>query len=136
MDSTPRAYKSGQNRFVDFCRQANYKAVPASDTVLCHVISYLAEQKLKDKTIKVYLSGICFRHISEEEGDPFHPSLDRLQYILCAIKRVEAYSRTERIARETPGLPYYSEEGKSSLGGFRIRPKHCHVVGCLLFIIV
>ena len=98
-DSTQRAYKSGQNRFLAFCRQANYKAVPASETVLCHFVSYLAEQKLKHKTIKVYLSAIRFLHISEGAGDPFHPSLDRLQYTLRGIKRVEAYSKTERRER-------------------------------------
>ena len=38
---------SGQNCFLAFCRQANYKAVLPSETVLCHFVSHLAEQKLK-----------------------------------------------------------------------------------------
>ena len=98
-DSTQRDYQSSQNRFLAFCRQANYKAVPASETVLCHFVSYMAKQKLKHKTINVYFSAIHFLHISEGAGGPFHPSLDPLQYILRGIKRVEAYSRSERRGR-------------------------------------
>ena len=79
--------------FSGLLQAGNYKAVPASETVLCHFVSYLAEQKLKHRTIKVYLSVVHF-HIPEGAGDPFHPSLDCLQYMLCEIKRVEAYSRS------------------------------------------
>ena len=105
-NSTQRSYKSGQNHFLAFCRQANYKAVPASETVLCHFVSYLAEQKLKHKTIKVYLSAICFLHISEGARDPFHQSLDHLQYILRGIKWVEAYARSERRENSQFSLTY------------------------------
>jgi len=55
-------------------------------------VSYLAKAKLRHKTIKVYLSAVRHLHIAEGEGDPFAPSLHRLQYILRGIKRCEAES--------------------------------------------
>ena len=89
-DSTQKSYRSGQNRYLRFCGNASYTAVPASESVLCHFVSYLAHQNLKHKTIKVYLSAIRFLHIMEGAEDPFQPSRLRLQYVLRGIKRAEA----------------------------------------------
>ena len=83
----------GQTHFLAFCMKANYKAVPASEPVSVHIVSYQAKEKLKCKNTKVYFSAIHFLHICEREEDPLHPTPDHLQYILHPreIKRVKAY---------------------------------------------
>ena len=76
------------------------RAVPASEGVLCQFVSQLAREGLKHGSIKVYLSAVRFLHIAEGAGDPFHPTLHRLQYTLRGVKRCEAQggsSRRERL---------------------------------------
>ena len=78
----------------------NVRAVPASETLLCRFVAYVAREKLKHRTIKVYLSAIRFLHIVEGAGDPFKVPLTRLEYILKGIKRCEAQQgsgKTERL---------------------------------------
>ena len=89
-DSTQNSYRSGQNCYLRFCIDASYVAVPASESVLCYSVTYLAHQNLKHKTINVYLSAIRFLHIMEGAENSFQPSRLRLQYVLRGIKRAEA----------------------------------------------
>ena len=98
-DSTQRTYRSGQKRFLEFCEAGGFKAVPASETVLCRFVGFLAESSLKSRTIKVYLSAVRFLHIAEGAGDPFLPGLQRLHYTLQGVKRVEAENGTEKRER-------------------------------------
>ena len=98
-DSTQRTYRSGQKCFLEFCEAGGFKAVPASETVLCRFVGFLAESSLKSRTIKVYLSAIRFLHIAEGAGDPFLPGLQRLHYTLQGVKRVEAEKGTEKRER-------------------------------------
>lgn len=51
-DSTHKAYKSAQRRFLTFCMEEKVTAVPASESVLCMFVSKLAREKLKHRTIK------------------------------------------------------------------------------------
>ena len=90
--STQKSYKSGQNRYLSFCTAGGFEPLPASESVLCRFVAFLADQGLKHATIKVYLSAIRFMHISEGQTDPFLPSLTRLQYTLSGIKSSEAKS--------------------------------------------
>jgi site-specific recombinase XerC len=80
-DSTQRTYRSGQKRFLDFCEAGGFKAVPASETILCRFVGFLAESGLKSRTIKVYLSAIRFLHIAEGVGDPFLLGTEAALYI-------------------------------------------------------
>lgn len=82
-----------------FCKAGGFRAVPASEPVLCRFVSHIAEAGLKFRTIKVYLSAVRFLHIAEGEGDPFGPSLHRLHYILQGVRRVEAEKGTEKRPR-------------------------------------
>ena len=97
--STQRSYKSAQKRFLTFCKDGNFRPIPASEAVLCRFVSYLADQKLKYRTIKTYLAGIRFMHIAEGQEDPFKPSLHRLQYSLAGIKRSECERSEEKRER-------------------------------------
>ncbi len=69
--STQRTYRTGKQRYLNFCLSARYTPIPVSEPVLCSYVSYLADQGLKYRTIKVYLSAI--RHLQIEKGlpDPF-----------------------------------------------------------------
>ena len=52
--------------------------------------SCLGKSNLKHSSIKAYLSAVWFLHIAEGFSDPFLPSLQKLQYTLCGIKKCEA----------------------------------------------
>ena len=53
--STQRTYKSAQDRFLQFCQARGFPPIPVSQSLLCMYVSYLAEQKLKHRSIiKVY----------------------------------------------------------------------------------
>ena len=77
-ESTQRSYRSAQNKFLAFCRDGGFKAVPASEETLCRYVSYIANSGLKHRTIKAYLSAIRHLHICEGAGDPFQPARQRL----------------------------------------------------------
>ena len=96
-ESTQRSYRSGQNRFLTFCRRVNVRAVPASETLLCRFVAYVAREKLKHRTIKVYLSAIRFLHIVEGAGDPFKVPLTRLEYTLKELNGVKHSRVVERL---------------------------------------
>ena len=89
-ESTHRSYNSAQRRYLDFCSRARLHPLPATETGLCYFVAYLAKEKLKHRTIKAYLSAVCFLHIEEQKPDPFLPSLTRLQYVLRGVKRCES----------------------------------------------
>jgi integrase len=89
-ESTHKAYRSAQKRFLTFCRGTGERAVPASEQTLCKFVSRLAKDTLKHRTIKAYLSGVRYLHIAEGEGDPFLKPMHRLEYTLRGIKRCEA----------------------------------------------
>ena len=67
--------------------------------VLCRFVAYLADQGLKHRTLKAYLSGVRFLHIQDGLADPFVGKMDRLQYTLRGVKRRENEAGSERRAR-------------------------------------
>jgi len=82
-------YGSSQRRYLHFCGEANLTPLPASEKVLCYFAAFLAKEKLKHKTIKVYLSGVELLHISEGFSDLFQQPMNQLHYVLWGIKRCE-----------------------------------------------
>jgi len=97
--STQRTYSCGQKKYLLFCSAGSFKAIPATETVLCRFVASMAKAGLKHRTMKVYLSAVRFLHISEGAQDPFLSSLHRLRYILQGIKRSEAEKGIERRER-------------------------------------
>lgn len=73
--------------------------MPATESVLCHFVSHLAEAGLKSRTLKGYLSAVRFLHIAEGRGDPFAQDFQRLHYVLQGVKRVESERGTEKRER-------------------------------------
>ena len=89
--STTHTYQSAKHRYILFCEASNSQLIPLTEVVLCKFVVYLANQKLKHQTIKVYLSGL--RHLQVAEGlrDPFLPGVfPRLEYVLKGIKHSPA----------------------------------------------
>ena len=70
--STQRTYKSAQDWYLKFCTESATAPLPISESQLCSYVSFLANEGLKHRSIKSYLSAICHLQIAEELGDPFH----------------------------------------------------------------
>ena len=65
-------------------------ALPVSEKHLCSFVSLLADQGLKYRTAKVYLSAIRHLQISAAQPDPFAGApMARLEYVLRGIKKRE-----------------------------------------------
>ena len=60
--STTCTYQSAKRRYISFCQASNSQLIPLTEVVLCKFVVYLANQKLKHQTTKVYLSGLCHLH--------------------------------------------------------------------------
>ncbi len=90
-NSTQRTYKSGKDRYITFCTNARIAALPVSQVGLSSFVAYLADQGLKHRTIKVYLSAVRHLQISAAQPDPFSgKSMPQLEYVLRGIKKREA----------------------------------------------
>ena len=98
-ESTQRTYSCGQKKYLSFCRAGSFRAVPATEAVLCRFVASMAKAGLKHRTVKVYLSAVRFFHIAEGAEDPFLPVLHRLRYILQGMKKVEAEKGIDRRER-------------------------------------
>ena len=90
--SSQKTYKSGENRYLRFCRDSRVNPLPLCETILCKFVSYLADESLQHRTIKTYLSGLRFCQIKAGLGDPFQSLMPRLDYVLKGVKRVQARS--------------------------------------------
>lgn len=88
--STHQTYSSGQRRYLRFCEAMSVQALSTREEVLCRFVAQLAQDGLKHRTIKTYMAGIHHLHIEKGLGDPFLPSLCRLQYVLRGVKRTQA----------------------------------------------
>ena len=64
--------------------------MPAAEQTLCRFVAYLAAQKVRHRTIKTYLAGVRYLHITEGKSDLFTMPLHRLEYTLRRVKRYEA----------------------------------------------
>ena len=72
-----------------FCGEAGLQQLPSLEEGLCKFVAKLAEEGLKHRTIKSYLSEVRHIHIMEGLGDPFKQPLQQLHYVLRGAKRCE-----------------------------------------------
>ena len=56
------------------------------------LLCLLAQQDLKQRTIKSYLSRLRFMQIREGLGNPGLPNMPQLEYVLNGIKRKQAHA--------------------------------------------
>ena len=88
--SSQRTYKLGENCYLGFCRLCDVDPLPLSELLLCKLVAHLADQQLKHRTIKTYLSGVRYLQIRSGLPDPFQGALiPRLEYT-SPIKQVES----------------------------------------------
>ena len=103
--STAGTYQSAKRRYACFCQAANCQLLPLTEASLSKFVSYLANQKLKHQTIKVYLSALRHLQIAEGLGNPFLPgSFPRLEYILKGIKHTPSAQSKETRLPITPPI--------------------------------
>ena len=89
--ATQRTYRSGQERYIKFCGEADLKPFPVNETGLYSFVAQLADLKLRHHIINTYLSGVRHLQISKGLSDPFHGApMPRLQYVLRGIKEDES----------------------------------------------
>ena len=58
--SSHKTYRVGENRFLHFCQLSKVTPLPVSEECLCKFVSFLVGEGLKQRSIKTYLSGICY----------------------------------------------------------------------------
>ena len=88
---TQRTYESAQDRYLKFCALSATSPLPIGESQLCSYVSFLANEGLKHRTIKSYLSATRHLQISEGLGDPFHGiSMPKLEYVLRGVKKHQA----------------------------------------------
>ena len=83
--STLRAYQSDQTQFVKFCLSINQPSLPASENSLVLLVADVS-QKVCHATIRLYLSGIRYFHITHGHGDPLIGKL-RLDLVLKGVRK-------------------------------------------------
>ena len=88
---TRSTYKSGQNRYLLFCKLYHItNALPVNEQSLCYFITHLGEEGLAHGTIKSYLSAVRYLQISYGFPSPFEVPMPRLELILRGIKSTQA----------------------------------------------
>ena len=89
--SIVKTYQSGINRFQKYCQCNHYVCCPVSEVVLCGFVSALADEGLKHRSIKTYLSGVRYHQIKSGYPDPFQgPAMPRLEFVMKGVKRHQA----------------------------------------------
>ena len=61
-----------------------------SECGLCAFVAHLADEQLKHRTVKTYLSGLRYHQIKAGFPDPFQGAMPRLAYVLRGVKSDEA----------------------------------------------
>ncbi len=96
-ESTRKAYRSGSDRYLRFCRQADLPPYPASEEILLLFIAHLHRAQLAHGTMKSYLAAIRYEHIRRGLGNPAIHTMPQLQYVLRGVKKATpACTRTRR----------------------------------------
>jgi hypothetical protein len=92
--ATRRVCESGQCRFLAFCTHFSFIPLPATESVLCHFVAFLAASGMSYGSMRSYLSAI--QHLCIMSGFP-DPSLPRFPR-LCTLRREGATTpRAERL---------------------------------------
>ena len=90
VDATLKTYCSGHNRFCKYCELSGCAPLPETEVVLGGFVVHLADEGLKYRSIKTYLSGVRYFHIKVGVANPFQGAVPRLDYIMRGIKKNEA----------------------------------------------
>ncbi len=89
--STQRAYRTGSNRYLKFCRSAPF---PASEHSLCLFVAHLFVAQL---TVKSYLAAVRHTQIALGLGNPRVEAMPRLEYVIRGAKKSSTKKATSRL---------------------------------------
>ena len=96
--STLSTYSAGQIRFTNFCKELKVTALPATEATLILFATYLATINISHTTIKVYLAGVRYMHVSVGLFSFFDKQLTpRLQLTLKGIQKNQTVTQPPRI---------------------------------------
>ena len=88
---------------------------PVSEVVLCGFVSHLADEGLKHRTIKTYLSGVRYHQSRSGYSDPFQGTLlPRLDYVMKCCLCFFGFLRAGEMT--VPGDSEYDPQAHLSLG--------------------
>lgn len=90
-DSTKQAYKSGFQRYRQFCDKYHLKLLPTDEETLCFFVAHL-HQDVQYPTIKLYLAAIRFFQVQHGMDDPLKDT-PQLSLLLRGAQK-QAKSRT------------------------------------------
>ena len=96
--STKKTYKTGGDRYVDFCTKAGITAFPVSERALSLFAASLFNDGLSGNTAKTYLAGIRYTQIAMGLPDPKICAMVQLEYIIKGFRRLSG-------GRTRPRLP-------------------------------
>ena len=122
-------------RLIRYCHSNGLQCFPMTEVGLCGFMSYLADEGLKHRSIKTYLSGVRYHQLKKGLPDPFKvASMPRVEYVMKGIKRHQAKVGTATRSRLpiTPSLLRKLKEAWSPRGAKR-DIKLMWAACCLLF---
>ena len=105
MPSTKRVYRTGQQRYLEFCRAGGLPAFPLGEDRLCTLVAHLVDGGLQHSSIKGYLSAIRHLLIVNGMGDPFATAMPLLEYALRGVKVRQSRSMSTGRRRCLPITP-------------------------------
>ncbi len=74
--ATIRAYRANFERFIDYCDQANVRALPADQVDVANYIKHLVQENLKSASIRIAIASISAIHRLNQYPDPIaHPNV-------------------------------------------------------------
>jgi hypothetical protein len=99
-----RVYESGQRRFLAFCTHFSLIPLPATESVLCRFVAFLAASGMSYGSVRSYLSAVRHLHIMSGLPDPSLTPLAQLAYTLRGLRREGATTPRAKRLPITPAL--------------------------------
>ena len=104
--SSHSTYKSGKNKFQEFCTTHNITSpFPISQSLLRYYITFLAKQKLAPSTIRVYVSALRHSQIALGFPAPAQAAMPKLKLISRDIARARDESQEAPPSKRLPITP-------------------------------
>ena len=97
--STHKSYDSAKRRFLGFCTKAQLNPLPVSENLLCRYVTFLAEDGLAPKSIKLYLSAVRHLQVSMNFPDPKIGDMAHLEQVVKGAKREHAKKNPDKRER-------------------------------------
>ncbi len=88
-ESTRKTYRTGAQRYRDFCQRVGKIAFPVREDVIVLFVARLHLDGVAPGTMKCYLAAVRYAQICRRLGDPAIKSMPRVEYVLKGAKRLK-----------------------------------------------